>query len=147
MYFIYHSRYLRACCEQVLFLATFVSFVCASVCLFVRTKSQKLLIRNWRNFVGICPLVNARSVWKFVIFDLDLDFESYFRTFSIQSICFEWLDLATLFSVWRCIFRTSRSRFSFSHGSEKGGSMQLKNYWPKIAGLDRNICYDNTGSN
>jgi len=32
-----------------------------SVCLPVRTKSRKLLIRNWFNLVGICPMVNAKS--------------------------------------------------------------------------------------
>jgi len=25
--------------------------------------------------------------------------------------------------------------------------MQLKNYWPEIAGVDQNICYDNARSN
>jgi len=55
----------QLCCEQVLF------FV-ASVCVSVRTKSRKLLIRNWCNLVGVCPMVNARSGWKLVTFDLEL---------------------------------------------------------------------------
>jgi len=52
---------------------------------------------------------HATSDWKLVTFD----FDSYFGTFSIRAIYFEWLDLATSFSVRRYIFRISRSRFSF----------------------------------
>jgi len=65
---------LRACCEQVLFLA-------ASVCASVRTKSQKLLIRNWCNLVGLWIMMNAGGGWKLVTFDLGLDLESYSRTY------------------------------------------------------------------
>jgi len=61
--------YLCACCEQVLFLA---ASLCESVRLSVRTKSQKLLIINRCNLVGMCPMVNARSASKLVTFDLDL---------------------------------------------------------------------------
>jgi len=46
--------------------------VCLYVCLFVCTKSRKLLIENWCKLVRICPVVNARSGWKLVTFDLDL---------------------------------------------------------------------------
>jgi len=40
--------------------------------LSVRTISRKLLVGNRCNLVGICPMVNARSDWKLVTFDLDL---------------------------------------------------------------------------
>jgi len=72
--FLFHSliascNYLlparQLCCEQVLFLA-------ASVCLFVRTKSRKLPIRDRCNLVWMCPKVNAKSVSKLVTLDLDL---------------------------------------------------------------------------
>jgi len=54
------------------------------VCLSVRTKSRKLLVVNRSNFVGICPMVNARSGCKLVTFDL----ETYFRILSIQALKF-----------------------------------------------------------
>jgi len=44
---------------------------------------------------------------------LTVDLESYFRILLIQAIPFEWLDLATLFSVWRYILKISTSQFSF----------------------------------
>jgi len=119
--------YLRACCEQVLFLVV-------SVCLSVRTESRKLLTRNWFNLVGICPMGNARSGSKLATFDLDLNIESCLCT--PRAIYFEWLDIATSFSVWRYIFRLSRSGFSFRvMGSRsrsrqwKSDSVQFKNYW------------------
>jgi len=68
-------------------------FVCASVCLSVRTKSQKLLFGNCCNLVGICPMVNAGYRWKLVAFHL----QSYFGIFVIQAIPFLWLYLATSF--------------------------------------------------
>jgi len=106
-------------------------FVCLSVCvlftcelamsryfwwhlfvhLSIHTNSRKLLIRNWYNLVEICPMVNARIDWNLVA--LTFDRESYFCTSSTQAIYFEWLGLVTLFSVWRYIFRISRSRSSF----------------------------------
>jgi len=46
-------------------------------------------------------MVSARSVWKLVTFDLDLDLENYFCILLIQTISFEWFDVATLVSVWR----------------------------------------------
>jgi len=110
--------------------------ICLSVCLFVCShKVSKSTDRNWCSLVGICPMVNARSGWWLVTFDL----ESYFCIFLIQGIYFEWLYLATLFSVWRHIFRISRSRFNFKvmgprSKQWKSGSMQLNNYWPEIAG-------------
>jgi len=30
----------------------------------VRKKSRNRLIRNWCNLVGICPMVEARGIWK-----------------------------------------------------------------------------------
>jgi len=85
------------------------SFICAhgasrycfrrrpSVCVSVRAKSRKLPVANWCNLVGICPMVNARGVWKFVTFDLDfeVDLESCFRIFSSQTIPLQWLDRST----------------------------------------------------
>jgi len=82
----------QLCCEQVLFSAL---SLCASVRLSVRTKCQKLLIRSWCNLVGIWTAVSAGSGCKLVTFD----HESCFRTFSIQAIYFEWLDLAASSSV------------------------------------------------
>jgi len=88
--------------------------ICASVCVSVCTKSWKLLIRNWCNLVGICPMVKARSVWKLVIFDLDFSPWDIFPNFS-NSSSFECLKLAASFSAWRYILeylshlRVSRS--------------------------------------
>jgi len=84
------------------------------ICLSVRTKSRKLLVRNLCNLVRICPMVNAKSGWKLVTLDFDLDLDSYFRIFLIQAILFEWLYLSASFSVWRYIFRISRSPSSFN---------------------------------
>jgi len=42
------------------------------VCVSLRTKSRKLLIRNKCTLLGICPVVNARSDWKLGTFDLEL---------------------------------------------------------------------------
>jgi len=56
---------------SIVFVAS-VCLVCLSASASVHTKSWKLLIRNWCNFVGTCPIVNARSDWKLVTFDLDL---------------------------------------------------------------------------
>jgi len=91
-----------------------------SVRLSVRTKSRKL-IRNWCNLVGICPVMNHRSNPNLVKFDLDLGPWEHFCTFSIQTIYFEWLDLAALFSVWGYIFRISRGHLwvSRSRGFRK----------------------------
>jgi len=80
----------------------------ASVC----TKFRKLLIANWCNLVGICPVMNATGCSKLVTFDLWL-WELFFVLFLLQATYFEWLDLANLFSVWRYIFRISRLRSSF----------------------------------
>jgi len=52
--------YLRATYAGKLVLLSAAS-VRLSVCLSVRTKSRKLLIRNWYNFVGIWNMVNARG--------------------------------------------------------------------------------------
>jgi len=69
--------------KQVLFLVASVS---------VHTKSRKLLIRNWCNLVGICPMVSARSGWKLMTFDLDLWpwelFSCYFSSgYTFQLYC------------------------------------------------------------
>jgi len=55
----------QLCCEQVLFLV-------ASVCASIHRKSRKLLLKNWCNLTGIWIIVNARSDWKLMTFDLDL---------------------------------------------------------------------------
>jgi len=120
--------------------------VCVSVCLSICLKSRKLLTRNWCNLVEICPTINAKSVWKLVIFDLDLwpwELWSYFRIFPAQVIPFEWLYLANSFLVWGYIFRTSRSWFSFKvmiqgqgHGSAKAvackSNLLVANCWGLI---------------
>jgi len=106
----------------------------------VRRKSRTLLIGNRCNLVWICPMGNARNfgslrhltltITKFVL--------TYFRTFwmsqillhlllhllhntlraifvlfQFRAIYFECLDLPASFSVWRHIFRISRSPSSF----------------------------------
>jgi len=134
---------------------------CLCVCASVRTKSQKLIIRNWCNLVGMCPMVNARSGSKLVTFDFDLWPWELFSNFSMQGIYFEWLDLATSFSVWIYTFRISSPRFSFKivglrsrSQQRKTGSVQLNKlqldyyyyyyhyyyyyyyYWPEIAGAE-----------
>jgi len=85
----------------------------ASVCTSVSTKSRKLLVRNRCHLVRICPIVNARSDWKLVTFDLDLWPWELFSYFSAQAIPFERLDLATSLTVWRYFLRMSTSQFSF----------------------------------
>jgi len=84
-----------------------------SGCASVRTKSRKLLLRNWCNLVRMCPMVNARRGSKLLTFDLDLWHWELFLYFLNSAIYLEGLDLATSFSVWRYIFRISRSQFSF----------------------------------
>jgi len=93
-------------------------------------------MRNWCNLVGICPMWNAKSGWKFVTFDLDIwpwELFSYF--FLIWAILFEWLYLATSFSVWKYIFGISGSNFSFKVMGLSSRSRQQKfeNYWSEIA--------------
>jgi len=92
--------------------------------------------------IGICPVVKARSDWKLVTLTFDL--ESYFRSFSIQAICFEWLDLATSFSVWKHIFKISRSQFSFKvmvQGQGYGGEKAIASNSKILAGN----CWDLIG--
>jgi len=62
--------YLHASCARSRH--CFWQCLCVHLCVCLSTKSQKLLIRNRCNLVGICPMVNARSDWKLVTFDLDL---------------------------------------------------------------------------
>jgi len=56
---------------------------CEFAHLSVRTKSRKLLIRNWRNLVGICPMVNTGSGSKLATFDL-LPWELFFVPFQFR---------------------------------------------------------------
>jgi len=94
-------------------------FVCMSACVSVCTKSRKLLVRNRCNLVGLCPMGDFRSGWKLVIFDLDFwpwELFSYFlfaMYMSSSSKSFEYLSVATSFSVWRYMFRISRLPSSF----------------------------------
>jgi len=112
-----------------------------SVCLSVNTKSRKLLIGNWCNLVRICPMVNARSDWKLVTFDLERHF-----VFLVQAVIFEWLVVAALYSVCRYIFRIFRSRSIFKVMGSRSRSWQRKSVackaittGQKLLGLDRNI--------
>jgi len=125
------SRYLPACMLRA---GTVFGGFCMYVYVSVRTISRKLLIRNWCNLVGTCPTENARSGWKLVTFDL----ESYFRTFSIKAIYFEWLDLSGL----RYILRIFRPWFTF-----KVITCNSKTTGRKLLRLDQNSCYDNARSN
>jgi len=140
-----NSCYLRATYAASRYCFWWRLYVCATVS--VRTKCRKLLIRNWCNFVEICPMVNAGSDLKLVTFDL----ESYFLTFSIQTTCFEWLDLTTSFSVWRYIFRTSRLWFCFKVIGPRSRSQQRKAVAYNLKLLVGNcwgyICYDKARSN
>jgi len=72
---LYHQVFFITCTHAA---SRYCFWRCLSVCVSVCTKSRKLLIRNWCNLLGICPMVNARSDLKSVTFDL----ESYFRIFS-----------------------------------------------------------------
>jgi len=77
--------------------------VCEGVCLCVcSTESQKLPIRNQCNLVGICLLVNTRRIRSWYRLTLTSDLQSYF---SIEAITFEWLNLASSFSVWKYSFK------------------------------------------
>jgi len=124
----------------------------ASVCESVRRKS--LLIRNRCNLVGVCPIGNARSDWKFLTFDFDLwpwELFSYFSN-SGYTIRMTWPS-SFIFSL-EIYLQISRSRFSFKvmalrsmSRERKSGSMQLKNYWSEIAAAWSELCYDNARSN
>jgi len=99
--------------------------VCASVC---PQTSRKLLIRNWCNLVGMSTMMNARSDWKLVTFDLDLwpwELFSYF--FNLGYTPSEWLYLAISFLVRRYVFRISMSRYSFKVIRPRSRSRQQKN--------------------
>jgi len=105
--------------------------VCESVCQSVRIKSRKLLTRNWRNLVGISPMVNARSDSKLVTMDFDL---------------WPWEQLCTLFNSG-CVFWTawpsniifnleiSRTQFRFKVISPKSRSRQRISYCFSIQAL------------
>jgi len=126
--------------------------VCASVSLQIISKTTG---RNWYNLVGIFPAWWSLKVLKcWWHLTLTFDLESYFCIFLIQAIPFERLYLANSFSVWRYIFRISRSRFSVKVMGLRSRSRQRKavaynskTTGPKLPGLDWNICYDNTRSN
>jgi len=75
-------------------------------------------------------MVNGRSSWNLVTFDLDLwplELFSYF--FSIQAKTCEWTDLTTSFSVWIYIVRISESTssclicniYGHGHGGKNAG--------------------------
>jgi len=73
--------------------------------------------------VFVCPVINLSAQfnwWVCVPMAISLAadplsdiLESNFHTFLIQPICFEWLDLATSFSVWRYILIVSKSPSTF----------------------------------
>jgi len=128
--------------------------VCTFVSVSVRTKSRKLLIRNWCDLVGNAPSWTLKVIQSWWHLSLTFNLDNYFRAFLISAICFKYIYIATLFSVRRYIFRISKSEFSFKvMGSKpksrqrKSGSMQLKTTRWKLLGLDRNICYDNARIN
>jgi len=98
--------------------------VCLCVRLSVRTKSRKLLIRNWCNLVEICPMVNARGGSKLVTFDFDLWSWELFSYFLNSGYI---LHLATSFSVCRYFFRISRLWFSFKVNGSKIKVIAAKN--------------------
>jgi len=135
---ISECSHLRACCEQVLFLA---ASVCLCVSRSVCTKSQNHWSEidvTWQEYAPWWTLEVYHSWWLMI---LTCDFESCFCTFWIQAASFEWLDPATSFSIWRYIFRISRWRFSFEVIClrsrslwRKSSCIQLKNYWSEIAG-------------
>jgi len=91
-----------------------VLFLAASVCESVHLSAENLknhwldIDVTWQEYVPRWPLEVFGSWWRSTF-----DLENYFRTFSIQAIYFEWLDLANSFSVSRHIFRISRSGFRF----------------------------------
>jgi len=119
--------------------------LCVCLCVYVSVRTN--LENCWSEIVAICLMVNARSAWKLVTFDL----ESYFRSLSIQAVYCEWLDLAAPFLVWRYIFRISKSHESTRvksqrHGSEKTIACNSKTTGRKLLGLDRNMCYGNAKS-
>jgi len=126
--------YLRACCEQVLFLATSVCLSVSLVYESVSRKYWKLLVRNWCNLIGIYP---HGEHWKWFkvadIWPMTWELLSYF---SSSGYTFWMASLTTLFSVWWYIFRMSRSWYSFKvmglrsrSRQRKSRSLQLKNYW------------------
>jgi len=56
---IYSLLQRHLCCFDFDFEAAVV--LAAHVCLCVCTKTEKLLMRNWHNLVGICVVLNPRS--------------------------------------------------------------------------------------
>jgi len=97
--------------------------VCVCLCVLLH-KILKILFRNWCSLVGERK---ARSVWTLKIIDI-WPWE-LFTYFAIHAVPFEWLDLATLFSVWGYISRLSRTHSSFNfqdHGDEVKGHSSEK---------------------
>jgi len=121
------------CGEQVLCLPASVSLC---VCLH---KILKTAVENRCNLVGICPI---GSWWPLTL--------SYFHTFSIQAIYFEWLDLAIHFqfgdtpSEYLGHSSVSRSGPRSRSRQWKSSSVQLLTVGWKLLQFDRNICYDKT---
>jgi len=143
-------HYLRACCEQILFLVT---PACLSVCLStqnLKNYSSEIDV-TWKNMSHGETLEVVESWWHLT---LTFDLESYLRIFLIQAIPFEWLYLATSFLVWSYIFRISRSQLSFKDTSSV--SRQWKTWQCTTQNslvrncskwLAQNICYNNAQSN
>jgi len=103
--------------------------VFAGICVSVCTMSQKLLIRNWCNLVGICPMVNARGGWKLVSFDLGLwhwELFSYFSSsgYTSQTV---WPNNFT-FSMVMHLISSSRSWFSFKVTGPRSRSLQCQTH-------------------
>jgi len=108
--------------------------ICLSVCLSAENLENYWAKTDvtWLEYVPRRMLEVVESWWHLT---LTFDLYSYFHIFPAQAIPFEWLYLATSFLVWRCIFRISRSQFSFKVMSSrsrswqrKSCSVQLKNY-------------------
>jgi len=126
----------------------------AGVCVSVRTKSRKLLIRNWCSLVGICPVVNAGSDWKLVTFDLDL--ESYFRFFPSTGYTFRMaLPSNFIFSMMIHYQNIYLGHGSVSkswvqgqgHGSANAVACNSITTGRKLLGLDQKICHSNAWRN
>jgi len=122
------------------------SGVCLSVHLSVcRTKSRKLLIRNWCNLAG---------VWKLVTFDLDFwpwELFSHLKKIRLyilngltKQLHFQCGDTSSGYLGHGSVSRSCIQ--GQGHGSEKAVACNSKTTGRKSLGLDRNICYDNTWS-
>jgi len=115
---------------------TLVASMPLSVCPHKISKNYRSEIDvTWWRYIPWRMLEVVKSWWHST---LTFDLESYFRIFSAQA--FEWLYLATLFSVWRYVFIHLHGSVSGSmvqcqgHGSNKAVARNsIKNYWLEIA--------------